>query len=611
MQISQLPPRAQQLLAQMQGQTDDLMTTDQLAGAKSEGIRPMQAQQLLTLARLNVGDAIWAEVLKSEGGDVRLKLPGGEVFSAQQTAADNREQITDNRYGKTQQPQSTQQPQAQMSTALQPQAQTARPLVASAQVQLPIAELAPQTSGQAQMQPQSQAQSPQQAPIAGQSPLAQTQTPTAQMPQAPQLPQVQLPTAGLPQSNLPQVRELPVGQTLMFTVTDKSTPARPMFRNQPAPTPRLTVTLTDPKILTDPKAADVPKLLRAFGAPLPAPGDPIPTKEQIQIGERNVNVVRAMVAGGLPVSRDNFQAITAGLGRNPALTPEQAVFMTRENIPINPPNVQHFQQFLEHKGLVGEQLQAILTLLEDVPADNRLQITDNRYGKEVAAPQAKAENLPVREQNAPQVAARLEQAITALFRRVDPHNAHTLPRELNAAALTRELNAAVELLYERLERTPDSPARAELHQAVRELEGGTRFIQQVSNFTPVVTIPLQWGNERTTAELYVFNDSENAKKRIDPQNATIFLSLMTANVGRVETFIKVLGKNVECDFKLELPETALLVSGHMLELSNLLEEQGYALARTSVAEKTEASDIMDVSRIREDNKTRYFFDRKV
>jgi hypothetical protein len=203
----------------------------------------------------------------------------------------------------------------------------------------------------------------------------------------------------------------------------------------------------------------------------------------------------------------------------------------------------------------------------------------------------------------------LRDAIESLFRKVDPERARVLPREMNANAVARELSEAVSLLYERLESAPeDSPRHNALRTAAAELDQSARFLNQVNNFA--VTVPLQWGEKRTTAELYVFNDGDG-KKVIDPQNATVFVSLMTANAGRVETLIKVLGKNVECDFKTELPETVGAVESGMPTLAGLLDSQGYRLARTSVAEANRASDIFDVRRIREENKARYFFDRKV
>jgi hypothetical protein len=202
----------------------------------------------------------------------------------------------------------------------------------------------------------------------------------------------------------------------------------------------------------------------------------------------------------------------------------------------------------------------------------------------------------------------IEQKLMSLFKKVDPGNPHRLPNELNARELARELDEVIDAVKQRLSEL-EPRSREVLTRSLNELEQSVRFLDSLNRFTPIVNIPLQWGNERTTAELYVFNDSRG--KKIDPQNATVFMSLMTSNAGRVETMIKILGKSVECDFNLESDEVADDMRGSMHTLYKLLDAQGYRLARSSAQTAEKAADIFDVSKIREQNKSRYFFDRTI
>jgi len=202
----------------------------------------------------------------------------------------------------------------------------------------------------------------------------------------------------------------------------------------------------------------------------------------------------------------------------------------------------------------------------------------------------------------------VEQKIISLFKKVDPHNPHRLTNELNARELARELAEVIDAVKQRLSEL-EPQQREVLTRTVNELEQSVRFLDTLNKFTPIINIPLQWGDERTTAELYVFNDSRG--KKIDPQNATVFISLMTSNAGRVETMIKILGKSVECDFSLESDDVADAMRGGMHTLYKLLDVQGYRLARTSAQASEKVADIFDVSKIREQNKSRYFFDRKI
>lgn len=495
-------------------------------------------------------------------------------------------------------------------------------------------------------------------------------------------------------------------------------------------------------------------------------------------------LIAEMARGGIELSAENIDILSKASEAFPEQKPEQIVFMAREGITINTPNVERFQQFLEHKNLVGEQLSNILRQLpaelsekstvdvqetpsppfseksaevldDDTPrasrtetaqttiTDDALSLSNPEHPEKAAVqnpeqattlettekqlhrvpeklvsyletpeklPAQNPENVTVetsekspahaveKQQTAleipeelptqnpekaatletpekqptqnpekaatPEIAekqpaqtsekaavnletsekqtiqthekqaseihtkqaeiieaikskealpneepATIEQKIASLFKKVDSKNPHKLPRELNARELVRELAEVIETVKEKLPELEPSRREA-LSKAVAELEQSVKFMDNLNKYTPIVNIPLQWGNERTTAELYVFNDSKRGRK-IDPQNATMFVSLMTANAGRVETMIKVLGKNVECDFSLELPEIVNTVRGEMHTLYNLLDAQGFKLARTTAQTAEKTADIFDVSKVREQNKNRYFFDRKV
>lgn len=184
--------------------------------------------------------------------------------------------------------------------------------------------------------------------------------------------------------------------------------------------------------------------------------------------------------------------------------------------------------------------------------------------------------------------------VSHLFRKVSRDRAGVLPRELDAPRLMRELTEVLQGLEEKAS-TLTGSARESLQQVARELESGVKFMSQLNNFTAFVQLPVTVNGERTTADLYVFNDSKS-KKKIDPENATLFLSLGTVNAGRIETFVKVIGKNVECDFYTETEEVSSLVRGEMQSLLKLLSAQGFKLQRTTSGLQQSPSDVLDVRR---------------
>ena len=205
--------------------------------------------------------------------------------------------------------------------------------------------------------------------------------------------------------------------------------------------------------------------------------------------------------------------------------------------------------------------------------------------------------------------AALRSRIGRLFRTVDRTRADALPRELDVPRLMRELGEVVRTLEESATDMPPA-ARERLSAATRVLETSLTFLGKLGNMAAFVQLPLQINGDRASAELYIFNDGKPAKK-IDAENATLFLSLRTANTGRVEAFVKVIGRNIECDFSLESAPAADLLRAEMPALLSLLDAQGFRLQRTSSGVKNRPSDALDFAREREARASRYRFDRSV
>ena len=201
----------------------------------------------------------------------------------------------------------------------------------------------------------------------------------------------------------------------------------------------------------------------------------------------------------------------------------------------------------------------------------------------------------------------LRQWAATLFREIDPQRNAALPKELNAQRLVQELDRF--LSAAEAAEWPDS-VRGELAKAVQDIAQQVKFIDQLNSFTHFIQMPLMVNGEKTTADLYVFNDSKG-QKRIDPNNATLFLSLSTAGIGRVETFVKLIGKSAEADFSLDTEPVAQGFSSHMTQLRDSLQAQGFTLVRTSARTSPEPMGPPEVEREHRQRSARYHFDRSV
>ncbi|MCL2003124.1 MAG: flagellar hook-length control protein FliK [Oscillospiraceae bacterium] len=188
------------------------------------------------------------------------------------------------------------------------------------------------------------------------------------------------------------------------------------------------------------------------------------------------------------------------------------------------------------------------------------------------------QDVPLRpEQPAPAI----RDILDTLFLKISPGRGRELPRELDIPKQTREIGRILTSVLERAASLPEQ-TRTELLNTARDIVQTLRFTEQISHCASFAQMPVTVNGERTTAQLYVFNDSTE-KKKIDPRNATLFLSLSTAHLGTVEGFVKVIGTGVEADFSLQTEKAAGLFRAGLPDLNELLEARGYRLERVNAA----------------------------
>ncbi len=89
-------------------------------------------------------------------------------------------------------------------------------------------------------------------------------------------------------------------------------------------------------------------------------------------------------------------------------------------------------------------------------------------------------------------------------------------------------------------------------------------------------LPVDIAGQRTTAELYVMKRRSKLKK-IDPQNAVLFLSLDTANLGRVETLLEIKGNGISINLRTESEIVNDFIKANIKSLYSGLKECGCKL----------------------------------
>jgi hypothetical protein len=197
-----------------------------------------------------------------------------------------------------------------------------------------------------------------------------------------------------------------------------------------------------------------------------------------------------------------------------------------------------------------------------------------------------------------------------LFRRVERARERELPEELDFKRVVKEIKTLTEELTKAAAKLPAERREALLapaREALRELT----LPQGLNNHALYAHIPLLLGGEKTAAELYVFTDPREKGKRVDPRNATVFISLSTACLGQTECFVKLTDKDAQADFSLARPEDAALLRAELPALAGGLKARGYNLARGAVRAAEQPRDLIAVFNERETFAARYSFNRVV
>jgi hypothetical protein len=177
---------------------------------------------------------------------------------------------------------------------------------------------------------------------------------------------------------------------------------------------------------------------------------------------------------------------------------------------------------------------------------------------------------------APVTAARLKASIDDLSVRISKDLS---AEDINAERLKNgisKLVADVEALF----RSPQLSSSDTAENAARSaaLLGETvRMLDLLNSFSILYyQLPLNLGGGTGTAELYVMKRKQNRKK-IDPNDTVIFLSLDTLNMGRVEALLDIKGNGISIDFRTERQAVGDFIKHNITGLYTGISESGYKI----------------------------------
>lgn len=120
------------------------------------------------------------------------------------------------------------------------------------------------------------------------------------------------------------------------------------------------------------------------------------------------------------------------------------------------------------------------------------------------------------------------------------------------------------------------PGAEDILARVNSLDDGLKLLSQINSSSAYFQIPLNLSGFNTTGELYVMK-RDPRRKKIDPGNVTMFISLDTQNIGRIEAITEIKGRNISLNLRAEDQGIIDFIKENFKLLYNGLAEKGYRL----------------------------------
>ncbi len=202
---------------------------------------------------------------------------------------------------------------------------------------------------------------------------------------------------------------------------------------------------------------------------------------------------------------------------------------------------------------------------------------DNRDISEKAASikNRLADEKPIPDYSIEKAAEKIINSIDKLFVKI---NNQLSSAEIDSANIKEKLSELSDELNNLVKLSDSSQAPNAQAVSAANLINDTAKLLDIFKANNVLyyQIPVKIDNFKSTAELYVMKRQQN-KKRIDPHDSVLFLSLDTKNMGRVETILDVKGSNVSISLRSESQAVNDFTRANIKSLYSGLAECGYKL----------------------------------
>ncbi|MEN8908070.1 MAG: flagellar hook-length control protein FliK, partial [Clostridiales bacterium] len=140
------------------------------------------------------------------------------------------------------------------------------------------------------------------------------------------------------------------------------------------------------------------------------------------------------------------------------------------------------------------------------------------------------------------------------------------------------------------------PNKETVMKSLETVQNSIKFIGELSNNNYYLQIPINLFGNETTGELYILKKDKN-KKKIDPKNVSMLISLDTEKIGQVDSIINVDKKNIIINMMVDKKEAVSFIKNSHQELYSALIEKNYRLVDFKCRLRDEDVDLLNVDKV--------------
>jgi len=166
-------------------------------------------------------------------------------------------------------------------------------------------------------------------------------------------------------------------------------------------------------------------------------------------------------------------------------------------------------------------------------------------------------------------------------------------KDLDSTAIKNRISDLIKKTEHYAKSAEHTAASEETAKAVSSLNDNLRLLDALNQSNVLYyQIPIRISGNKSNAELYIMN-RRRGKKKIDPHDAVVFLSVDTVNLGRVEMLLELKGNGVSIDLRTGSEDVNEFVKANIKELYTALEDCGRKLTGIKYSILKTASSLTD------------------